>query len=76
MKKLLKSDEVPGDEKFLKHVFKKADKADGKDDKVTFDNALAAFTKALEKEKEEEKAEEEVNSSEESENEASGEEMS
>ena len=47
MQKLLESNEVPSDKKFLKHVFKEADKADGKDDKVTFENALAAFTEAL-----------------------------
>ena len=44
IRKLLKSDEVPGDRKFLKEVYKKADKADKrKDGKVTFDDALKVF---------------------------------
>ena len=68
MDKLLKSDDVPGDKKFLKQVFKEADKADGKDDKVTYENALAAFTKALKKEAGEE-AEEEAEEAEDAEEE-------
>lgn len=63
LKNLIKSDEVPGDKKFLNKVYRKADKADGKDKKVTFESALAAFTEALEVESEEadeaEEAEEE-----------------
>ena len=47
MEKLLESDEVPGDEKFLNKVYKEADKADGKDGIVTFDSLLASFTEAL-----------------------------
>ena len=47
MKKLLKSGKVPGDESFLKDVYKRADKSDGKDGIVTFDSLLAAFTKEL-----------------------------
>ena len=47
MEKLLESDKVPGDEKFLKKVYKEADKADGKDGIVTFDSLLASFTEAL-----------------------------
>ena len=54
MKKLERSDDVPCDKKTLKKVFKNADKADGKDDKVTFDSMLAAFKDALEDEAEEE----------------------
>ena len=47
---------MPGDKKFLKKVYTKADKVDdeGKDGKVTFENALAVFTKALEVESEDE----------------------
>ena len=60
MKKLLKSGKVPGDESFLKDVYKRADKSDGKDGIVTFDSLLAAFTKELgEEEAEAEEAEEE-----------------
>ena len=71
MNKLIKSDEVPGDKKFLKNVFKKADKGDGKKDgKVKFDSLLESFTKALEDEAEDE-AEEEVDSSEEPESDVS-----
>ena len=47
MNELEKSDDVPCDKKTLKKVFKKADKADGKDDKVKFDSFLAAMTDAL-----------------------------
>ena len=47
VKKLLKSDDVPGDKSFLNDIYKVADMASGQDDKVTYDDLLATFTEAL-----------------------------